>query len=267
MSQVNTKLDLSGISLTKFASKRQARPGVKQKLQITPSTSKVVEITTPCPCSTKLCMGSLLLIIVIIAIFSVVTSTSSSIETSSYVNTKPIKQLTGGLRKIIRMKCTHDSSTHCTTRNQGGEYVVNIKSCVVYDFNGIPFTDVFQDTVKNWHVPPASDMTLIVNKACKEITATYDTEKRYLLNYARKSAPGTYIKKIVWIPVKNCYTEFNLIIGNEHVLDETPSSMITQKKSNGVVAYIYNVDGNIEGSISVTGKGCDTPIHVYSQKN
>ena len=264
MSQVKGQLDLSGISLQKYATKRQARPGVKQKFQITPGPTVVVETTNPC--STKICFGVLLLIILTIAIFSVVTSSSSSIETTSYVNTKPIKQLSGGLRKIIRMKCTHDSSTHCTTRNEGGEYVVNIKSCIVYDFNGIPFTDVFQDTAKNWHVPPSSDMTLVVNKACKEITATYDTEKKYLSTYAIKNAVGKYIKKIVWIPVQNCYTEFNLVIGNEHVLDGTPSSMITQKKSNGVVAYIYNVEGKIEGSISVTGTGCNTPIHVYSEK-
>jgi len=266
MSQINTgQLDLSGINIQKFTSTRKPRNGVKAKLQITPTSTNTSQISNPC--STKLCFGVLLLLIVIISIFSVVTSTSSSIESVSYATTKPVKQLSGGLRKIIRMQCTHDSNTHCTTRNEGGEYVVNIKSCVVYDFNGIPFTDLHRDELQNWHVPPASDMTLIVNKACKDITATYDTEVKYLPTYAMKNAQGKYIKKIVWIPVQNCYSEFNLVIGNEHVLHGTPASMVAQKKSNGVVAYIYKVEGKIEGSISVTGKGCATPIHVYSEKN
>ena len=145
--------------------------------------------------------------------------------------------------------------------------MVNIKSCTVYDFNGIPFTDIYKDEQNNWHVPPSDDMTLIVNKACKEITATYDTEMKYFPTYAMKNGPGMYIRKIVWIPVQNCYTEFNLIIGNQNVLEGTPASMITQKSSNNVVAYTYIVDSEIEGSISVTGVGCDTPIHIYSEKN
>jgi len=265
MSQVNTKLDLSGISLQKFATKRQARPGVKQKFQITPGPTVVVETSNPC--STKLCFGALLFIIVVIALFSVFTSSSSSIDSVSYVSAQPVKQLSGGLRKIIRMQCTHDSSTHCSTKNDGGEYVVNIKSCLVYDFNGIPFTDIYRDEQQNWHVPPSSDMTLIVNKACKDITATYDTNTKYIRTYPMKNSPGKYIKKIVWIPVENCYTEFNLMIGTHNVLEGTPSTMITHKKLNGVVAYIYNVDGKIDGSISVTGKGCKKPIHIYSEKN
>jgi hypothetical protein len=265
MSQVNTKLDLSGISLQKFASKRSARPLPKQQFKITTTPTVVVESTNLC--SSKVCFGIILMTIVVIAMFSVITSSSSSIDSVSYVSAQPVKQLSGGLRKIIRMQCTHDSSTHCSSKNDGGEYVVNIKSCLVYDFNGIPFTDIYRDEQQNWHVPPSSDMTLIVNKACKDITATFDTNTKYLQTYAIKNSQGKYIKKIVWIPVENCYTEFNLMIGSHNVLEGTPATMITQKKLNGVVAYIYNVDGMIEGSISVTGKGCKKPIHIYSEKN
>lgn len=264
MSQVKGQLDLSGINIQKFATSRKPRQGVKQKFQINPGPTVVVESSNPC--STKVCFGIILLIIVSIAVFSVATSTSTSSVSSSYVSTKPIKQLSGGLRKIIRMQCSHDSSTHCTSKNDGGEYVVNIKGCTVYDFNGIPFTDVYRDEQKNWHVPPSGDMTLIVNKACKDLTATYDTNTKYWKTYAMKNSPGNNIKKIVWIPVENCYTEFNLIIGKHSVLQGTPSTMITQKKMNNVVAYIYEVDDVISGSVSVTGKGCNKPIHVYSEK-
>lgn len=265
MSQVKSgQLNLSGINLQQFAQTRKPRQGVKQKFSITPGPTVVVESSSPC--STKICFGILLLIIVVIAVFSVATSSSSSINSVSYVSTQNIKQLSGGLRKIIRMQCTHDSSTHCTSKNDGGEYVVNIKSCKVYDFNGIPFTDIYQDQQKNWHVPPSNDMTLIVNKACKDITATYDTEKKYKTGYSMKNSPGKFIKKIVWIPVENCYTEFNLVIGKHNVLEGTPASMVSQMESNGVVAYTYKVEGEIEGSISVTGKGCSKPIHVYSYK-
>tara|TARA_A100001015_G_C15032312_1_gene734002 strand:+ start:277 stop:408 length:132 start_codon:yes stop_codon:yes gene_type:complete len=42
--------------------------------------------------------------------------------------------------------------------------------------------------------------------------------------------------------------------------------MISQKKVNTVVAYIYEVKGDIKGGISVSGKGCDVPIQVYSEQ-
>ena len=264
MSQVTGQLDLSGINIQKFTSKRQARPGVKPKFQINPGPTVVTE--SPNPCSSKLISFVFLSILVIAALVSFFQNTSNTSNSVSYLSAQPMKQLTGKLRKIIRMQCTHDSNSHCVSKNEGGEYVVNIKSCTVYDFNGIPFTDVLRDSNKNWHVPPANDMTLIVNKACKEITATYDTDTKYYTAYAHKNAKGTYIKKIVWIPAKSCYTDFNLKIGNNHVLEGTPATMITQEELNGVVAYIYKVKGKIQGSISVTGSGCNVPIHVYSEK-
>ena len=162
------------------------------------------------------------------------------------------------------MQCMHDTSTHCTTKYEGG-VVVNIGSCTIYDFNGIPFTDIF-DTKNNFHVPPSNEMTLIVNKACDKIVATFDTNTKYLNEYAHKNAQGINIKKIVWIPSKNCYTEFNLKIGKYDILEKTPAAMINQKELNGVTAYTYIATGKIQGSISVTGEGCEVPIHIYSLK-
>ena len=257
MSQVRGQLDLTGINTLQYVSTRKPRGG--KKFQITPGPT-VVE--NPPMCTAKTIMAFLLFLVVLTLGISFANNTS----TSTFVKSEPYTQLKENLRKIIRMKCTHDSSTHCTTKYEHGEYVVNIKNCVVYDFNGIPFTDVFRDQQQNWHVPPSNDMTLIVNKACKDITATYDTEKKYKTTYAMKNAKGLKIKKVVWIPTTNCYTEFDLIIGKQNILEGTPSSMISQKKVNTVVAYIYEVKGDIKGGISVSGKGCDVPIQVYSEQ-
>jgi len=260
MSQVRGQLDLSGINLQKQLT-RKPRPHVKQ--QFTIAGPQIVEEGS---CGFYRVIYYVLFACVVVGvIFGFVNSAAST----SYAvdTTKPYKQLSTNLRKIIRMKCAHDSSTHCTTQYEGGEYVVNIKECIVYDFNGIPFTDVFKDLQNNWHVPPSTDMTLEVNKACKDITATYDTEIKYIPTYAIKNSKGTNINKIVWIPTKDCYTEFNLNIGKQNILQGTPANMISQKKYNSVVAYFYNVKGKVEGGISVSGAGCDVPIHIYSEKN
>ncbi|MAD22808.1 MAG: hypothetical protein CMO44_01390 [Verrucomicrobiales bacterium] len=261
MSQVKGgQLDLSGINISKFATTRKPRPNVKQKFVI--AGPEVVQEAKSCGFS-KILFSVLSLCAILFLIFGFLNSSSSS---STYVENNSFKHLTTNLRKIIRMKCVHDSTTHCTTAYEGGEYVVNIKKCVVFDFNGIPFTDVFMDRQNNWHVPPSTDMTLVVNRACKDITATYDTEVKYLENYARKNSVGNLIKKIVWIPTKNCYTEFNLNIGKQSILQGTPANMITQKTFNNVVAFEYEVTGKVEGGISVSGKGCDVPIQIYSEK-
>lgn len=262
MSQVKGgQLDLSGINIQKFASTRKPRPNVKQKFTIPGPT--IVEEPKACGFS-KILFSVLSLCVLVGAVLGLVNTSSSS---SAYVPTKPYKHLSNNLRKIIRMKCVHDSTTHCTTQHEGGEYVVNIKNCIVYDFNGIPFTDVFKDAQGNWHVPPSEDMTLEINKACTDITATYDTDVKYSKSYAIKNAKGRYIKKIVWIPTKDCYTEFNLNIGKQSILQGTPSNMVNQKKFNTVVAYFYEVSGMVEGGISVSGTGCNVPIHIYSEKN
>lgn len=261
MSQVKGgQLDLSGINISKFATTRKPRPNVKQKFTI--SGPEVVLEPKSCGFS-KILFSLLSFCAIIFLIFGFLNSSSSS---STYVENKSFKHLGTNLRKIIRMKCVHDSTTHCTTAYENGEYVVHIKKCIVYDFNGIPFTDVFMDQQKNWHVPPSADMTLVVNRACKDITATYDTEVKYLQNYAIKNSVGNWIRKIVWIPTKNCYTEFNLNIGKQSILQGTPANMITQKTFNNVVAFEYEVTGKVEGGISVSGKGCDVPIQIYSEK-
>ena len=262
MSQVKGgKLDLSGINISKLATTRKPRPNVKQRFTI--AGPEIVQEAKSCAFS-KILFFVLSLCASLLLIFGFANSSSSS---STYAENNSFKHhLTTNLRKIIRMKCVHDSTSHCTTGYEGGEYVVNIKTCVVFDFNGIPFTDVFMDRQNNWHVPPSTDMTLVVNRACKDITATYDTEVKYLKHYAIKNSVGKWIKKIVWIPTKHCYTEFNLNIGKQSILQGTPANMITQKKFNNVVAFEYEVTGKVEGGISVSGKGCDVPIQIYSEK-
>lgn len=259
MSKVN-KLDLSGINIAKLTTKRTGRPGIKPNFTIPVDTQSTS--SSSC-CSTKILFG---VVIVLLTIFIIIRVANTSSTASTYVKTEPFKQLTPSLRKIIKMKCAHDTNTHCTTQYENGEYVVNIGNCMVYDFNGIPFTDVFKDGQNNWHVPPSSDMTLIVNKACKELTATYDTQTKYKTNYAKKNADGKFIKKIVWIPTSDCYKEFDLKIGQHNILEGTPSNMIQQQVMNNVNAFTYNVEGSISGSISISGTGCDVPIHVYSLK-
>jgi len=261
MSQVKGgQLDLSGINISKLATTRKPRPNVKQRFTI--AGPEIVQEAKSCAFS-KILFFVLSLCASLLLIFGFANSSSSS----TYAENNSFKHhLTTNLRKIIRMKCVHDSTSHCTTGYEGGEYVVNIKTCVVFDFNGIPFTDVFMDRQNNWHVPPSTDMTLVVNRACKDITATYDTEVKYLKHYAIKNSVGKWIKKIVWIPTKHCYTEFNLNIGKQSILQGTPANMITQKKFNNVVAFEYEVTGKVEGGISVSGKGCDVPIQIYSEK-
>ena len=262
MSQVKGgQLDLSGINISKLATTRKPRPNVKQRFTI--AGPEIVQEAKSCAFS-KILFFVLSLCASLLLIFGFANSSSSS---STYAENNSFKHhLTTNLRKIIRMKCVHDSTSHCTTGYEGGEYVVNIKTCVVFDFNGIPFTDVFMDRQNNWHVPPSTDMTLVVNRACKDITATYYTEVKYLKHYAIKNSVGKWIKKIVWIPTKHCYTEFNLNIGKQSILQGTPANMITQKKFNNVVAFEYEVTGKVEGGISVSGKGCDVPIQIYSEK-
>lgn len=264
MSNVGGKLDLSGINVNKLVSGRKPRAGIQRGAKFSIAAAEEFEEESSCS-STKKSVGSLIFLVVVLTILSVSSSSSSSVTSVSSI---PMKKLTpNGLRKIIRMSCSHAINTHCTTRNEGGEYVVNVKGCPVFDFNGIPFTDVYKDGSSNFHIPPSNDMTLEIHTACKEATATYDTNVKYLSSFAEKSGKSGMILKIVWIPVKNCYTDFSLIISKQEILKDTPVSMIAQKELNGVVAYIYEVDGSISGSIQVQGTGCDVPIRIYSERN
>jgi hypothetical protein len=110
-------------------------------------------------------------------------------------------------------------------------------------------------------------MTLEIHTACKRATATYDTNIKYLPSFAEKNSKSGNILKIIWIPVKNCYKDFSLLIAKQEILKQTPVSMIAQKELNGIIAYIYNVEGTVSGSIQVTGTGCDVPIRIYSERS
>lgn len=264
MSNVKGKLDLSGINVNKLVATRKPRTGINRAAAKF-SIQAAEEIDDESCSSSKKAFGFLIMIVVCIAIFSVASSSSPSV---SITQVETIKKLsTTGLRKIIRMTCSHDANTHCTTNNEGGEYVVNVKDCSVFDFNGIPFTELYKDSNSNFHVPPSQDMTLEIHKACTKASATYDTNVKYFTSYAEKSGKTGKILKIVWIPTSNCYKDFSLIISKQEILKNTPVSMITQKEFNGVVAYIYEVEGSISGSIQVTGSGCTVPIRIYSKRN
>lgn len=260
MSNVGNKLDLSGINVTK-AITRQPRSGLnRQKFAI----QLEEQSTNSSPCiSSKVVYGTIFLAIISLFLWSF----SSTTTTATQIVNQPMKKLTPSLRKIIRMACSHDTTTHCTTQNEGGEYVVNIKDCPVYDFNNIPFTDLKRDNVGNFHVPPAPDLTLTLTPACEKTSATYDTNIKYTTEYAEKSNSIGPIYKIVWIPVKPCYNDFTLIIDKQEILKNTPSSMIQKETLNGIDAYIYDVDGSVSGTVSITGTGCNVPIRIYSRRS
>tara|TARA_B100000674_G_scaffold173195_1_gene139878 strand:+ start:1535 stop:2317 length:783 start_codon:yes stop_codon:yes gene_type:complete len=258
MSNVGNKLDLSGINVTKAI--RQPRVGLnRQKFAI----QLEEEAATSSSCiSTKVVFGTIFIAIVSLFLWSF----SSTTSTATQIVSPSMKKLTPSLRKIIRMTCAHDTTTHCTTQNEGGEYVVNVKDCPVYDFNNIPFTELERDINGNFHVPPSADLTLTVTPSCEKTSATYDTKIKYNNEYAEKSNSVGPIYKVVWIPVKPCYNDFTLIIDKQEILQNTPATMIEQETLNGIKAYIYEVDGSVSGSISVTGTGCKVPIRIYSRR-
>lgn len=254
------QLDLSGIDVTK--SLRKPRTKIKKfQIQAPPEKTEV-----GCNITGKCMFGICGLLIIIVASLSMYSSSSSFSNNASMDVTNPIvrKKISTSLRRIIRMKCVTDVSTHCSTDFEGGEYVVNIGKCPdVYEFNGIPFTEIFLDKQNNYHVPSSQDMNLVMNNACKEVTATYDTNVRSFPSFATKSHSEGKLKKIVWV-TKKCYKDFTLKISENVILDKTPSQMIDSKKLSNYVAYVYIINGDIQGSVSVKGEGCDTPIHVYT---
>jgi len=251
MSQV--KLDLKGIDVARFV--RQPRQVNSRKFEITAQ-----EPATECRIPAKCIFLTLFLLVMALCFFSF--SGSSTI-----VRTTP-KQLAPALRKIIRMRCVHDTSTHCTTENDDGEYVVNAKGCSdVFEFNGIPFTDVYVDNSGNFHIPPSSSHNMVVQGACKTLTATYDTNIKYKPDYAKKNAEGTKLERVVWIPASNCYTEYTLIIDKEKILDNTPTAMLESHTLHNHTAYIYEVHGDIQGSVLVQGTGCSVPINIYTLRS
>ena len=171
------------------------------------------------------------------------------------------------LRRILRMKCaTSETETQCSAPHSGGDYVVNIDGCKdVFEFNGIPWTELKVDNHNNFRVPSTSDLTLIVKNPCEHIIATIDTSVQSNTQYASRamSLSEKYIKKIVWIS-DDCHTEFTLKIDNVMIFDKTPEKMIDSKVLNKKKAYTYEPDSDISGSISVEGKGCIKPIIIYT---
>lgn len=163
------------------------------------------------------------------------------------------------IRKILRMKCVTDGSTICSTPHAGGMYVVNIGSCEdVYEFNGIPFTDILK-AHGSYYVPSSNDLTLVIQHGCKEITASIDTLPMPQIPHASNREQQGVLKRIVWIT--KCSSTFTLIVDDTVILDNSPSEMLESKKLKDMIAYIYLLDST--GSVSVTS-ACNYPIYVYT---
>jgi len=163
------------------------------------------------------------------------------------------------IRKILHMKCVTDGSTICSTPQAGGMYVVNIGSCEdVYEFNGIPFTDILK-THGSYYVPSSNDLTLVIQHGCKEITASIDTLPMPQIPHASNREQQGVLKRIVWIT--KCSSTFTLTVDDTVILDNSPSEMLESKKLKDMIAYIYLLDST--GSVSVTS-ACNYPIYVYT---
>ena len=177
----------------------------------------------------------------------------------------PIKH---NLRKMIRMSCASESvGTYCTSKFKGEDYVVSVNGCKnVYEFNGIPFTDVYTDAQGNYRIPTSNDLTLIIKEPCESIAATVDSDKISYDSYASHTQQEGSIERLVWITY-NCYTDFTVKIDETIVLDKTPSTMIEQKHLQNKTAYIYEPEiENVNGAISISGRGCIHPIFIYVKR-
>ena len=163
------------------------------------------------------------------------------------------------LRKIIRMSCSIANGRQVCSVYGKGEYVVNTNGCDSFEFNGIPFTDIMNNG--NYRIPSSSDMSLHIIEPCPTIMATLDSSiiDPYK-EYSRKGMP--YTKRAVWI-CDNCYQDFTVHIGDETVFDKTPVSMIDRVSLENITAYSYESVG-VSGQLSISGRGCDKPIHIYS---
>ena len=249
------KLDLSGINFSELGKTR-----VKRNLKITqPTISIRTEQVRAFPVKQIFCC----ICIIITCIFVI------NIPFSSPAITKRNYRKGNSLRKMIRMRCrTRQLITHCTTSHAGGDYVVSIKNCKdVYEFNGIPFTDVYRDPNGNYRVPGSADSTLKIKDACTDIAATVDTDVDSNVNYASSSSSNIgIIQRVVWI-TSDCYSDFTVSINQESIYESTPTSMIQNVKLDTKIAYIYEPDVDyLEGAISIRGTGCDSPIMIYTQR-
>jgi hypothetical protein len=250
------RLDLRGIDLTEIRSKRSRRKGLHIESQ---PTIEVIETRPGIPYK-YICICFLIMCICFISIhfsFEPKTMVKKSVHKSS-------------LRKMIRMNCrSRKMVTYCTTNQNQGDYVVSINNCKdIFEFNGIPFTDVYKDKNGNYRVPSSMDHTLRIKDHCNNIAATVDTNEQSYEEYASNHplSPNDSIEKIVWV-TDTCYTDFTLSIDNEHIYEKTPASMITSYPLEKKIAYVYETDGGqLKGGINIEGTGCDQPIYIYTKK-
>lgn len=249
------RLDLSGINLNDFTKKR-----VKRELHISKPTiqvtSRPVSIVPVKPIG--LCICIILLVIII---------TNIPFErTQLKMNFKK----GGQLRRMIRMKCqTRNHITYCNTNQNVGDYVVSVGNCPdVYEFNSIPFTDVYKDEFGNYRVPSSVDSTLQIKEACDSIAATVDTVTKSHDSYSTSQSNSVgVIKKLVWI-TSNCYKDFTVKIEDQIIYEFTPVSMIKTIPLQNKSAYIYEPDVDfLKGSISIQGTGCSRPIIIYTNRD
>ena len=255
----HAKLNLNGINLKDINNKRTQRNFTVSTTPSTPSNESPTSETVGLMCSRQ-CVCVLFLITVV------------ALGISSLFNTeqthKSFKKI-GELRRMIRMKCqTRQMVTHCTTQQGDGDYIVSVGACEdVYEFNGIPFTDIATDEAGNYIVPGAFDNTLRVKNGCDGIAATLDTVKKSLDNYASAhSNPSATIERVVWV-ADICYTDFTLKIGEHVIYELTPVAMIKMSKLKEKVAYMYDSDVDyLKGSISISGSGCSNPISTYIRR-
>ena len=76
--------------------------------------------------------------------------------------------------------------------------MVSVGNCPdVYEFNSIPFTDVYKDEFGNYRVPSSVDSTLQIKEACDSIAATVDTVTKSHDSYSTSQSNSVgVIKKI-----------------------------------------------------------------------
>lgn len=182
------------------------------------------------------------------------------------------KQLNKGghLRRMIRMDCqSRNMVSHCTTSYEG-DYIVSVETCdAVYEFNGIPFTELEKDDMGNFIVPMAIDNTLNIKDNCKSLVATVDTGSRTEDTFASIHAlrQSGSIQKLIWV-TDNCYKDFTVKIGDQTIYESTPVTMIKSEKTEKKIAYIYETEVDyLEGSITVLGSGCKSPIVKYVKRS
>lgn len=159
------------------------------------------------------------------------------------------------------MTCSISTGAQVCSAYGTGDYVVDVKGCSSFEFNGIPFTELVKHN-SHYRIPSSSDMSLHIIDPCPTIIATIDTNSviPYNKEYARKGS--MYTKRVVWI-TDNCYNDFTLRIGKEIILDKTPCNMIDHVVLRNKTAFIYESTG-LYGNLMVSGNGCDHPIHVYA---